>query len=263
MPQDCILAASVGYDLDTVKPFFLSLRRSGYAGKICIFHRDLPRQAQILLARLGVELYGFLYTPGPDGDPLTVTGGRFLLFRKFLSENPGAFGRIMLTDLRDVVFQADPFAALPEGELHVFLEDRRLSFGSEPYNDGWMAKAFGPETLRGLHGKPISCVGTSIGSEAGMRRYLDLLAEKMASIVPDFFGSDQAAHNLLLHEGSLPDARVHPNGCVVLTMGGMRPEDIRTDSQGRVLDDASEPIPVLHQYDRHPELQQTILAHLS
>jgi len=67
-------------------------------------------------------------------------------------------------------------------------------------------------------------------------------------------GLDQAVHYYVLHTGLVPQARLIPNGSgAVATLGIVPPEDV----QG-LLD-----APVLHQYDRHPALAQTLRRRLA
>ena len=48
-----------------------------------------------------------------------------------------------------------------------------------------------------------------------------------------------------------------------MTVGAMKREDIRLNAQGCVMNDDGQVPAVLHQYDRHPELEKVLLAHLS
>jgi protein involved in polysaccharide export with SLBB domain len=76
-------------------------------------------------------------------------------------------------------------------------------------------------------------------------------------------GGDQGIHNYLLIQKRLPGVTVHPNRhAPVLTMGVMNPGEVRFNAADEVLNENGEVAPVLHQYDRLPEVKQRLLAGL-
>ncbi len=101
----------------------------------------------------------------------------------------------------------------------------------------------------------ISCAGTVFRRREALSNYQRLLTRELDAIRPDFFGSDAAAHNLLVHRGLIPGLEVFDNDRgPVLTLALKAPETIRLDRRHRVVNDLGRVVPVLHQYDRHPLL---------
>lgn len=157
---------------------------------------------------------------------------------------------VMVTDLRDVVFQRDPFAD-PVGELELYLEDVRI--GDDYFNTRWLRQLYGGRALEGLLGQMVSCSGTVLGTSNGVLAYLTEMTVELSRFRRAMGAHDQAAHNRLLHDGLLPAARVIPNGTGrVLTLGAR--SAFRFDEHGMLLNDDGTVPAVLHQWDRHPSL---------
>src|SRR5262245_52891134 len=65
-------------------------------------------------------------------------GVRYLHYEAYLRRSPGRYERVILSDVRDVVFQGDPGAIEPSARLLFFLESARYTIGNEPKNSRWM-----------------------------------------------------------------------------------------------------------------------------
>lgn len=177
---------------------------------------------------------------------------RYLHYHRWIREREPAPDCVMITDLRDVFFQRDPFAD-PVRDLEVYLEDASVSIGADDFNTRWIRDLFGAKELEALRGRPISCSGTVVGTREGMLAYLAEMAMQIVWRRQPIGAHDQAVHNLLVHRGLLPSAAVIPNGRGrVLTMGKM--SSYRTGADGTIQNlDGSIPA-VLHQWDRHEPL---------
>jgi hypothetical protein len=185
---------------------------------------------------------------------------RHLRYYEYLVSLPAGVEAVMLTDTRDVVFQRDPFDFDIDGRLNCFLEDLRFTLGSEPVNSGWVVSAFGEGGLERIADRPISCAGVTVGPVDAVVSYLETMVEWLTRVLPNpWHGSDQAVHNYVIHTNVVSNVRLVPNGQgPVLTMGLM-PQDI-TDNALVGADGL--PINVLHQYDRHPSIEELLLDRL-
>ncbi|EFL52937.1 conserved hypothetical protein [Solidesulfovibrio fructosivorans JJ]] len=251
--RQAVLGAATGYALEQVLPFVVSLKKTGYAGRICLFVWDMDQGALRVLERLGVELYPC--ASQRTDKRYTVTGGRFFVFREFLLGQKDRLERLMLTDVRDVAFQRDPFTGLSETGAHCFLEREDHCLGSETFNADAMRRAYGEDALRELADRPISCVGVTAGDRDSMLAYLDALTDELAAMAEDFFGSDQAAHNRIVHAAGAAFVRLHGSDTPhVLHMGLVPPGDVPLDARRAVCNSKGDVVAVLHQYDRHPEV---------
>jgi hypothetical protein len=181
---------------------------------------------------------------------------RFLLYQDILSRF--RCEKVLLTDVTDVYFQADPFAYVTSDEVQFFLEDHELSkIGNDrDINIRWLKNVYGEARAEALRGRVSSCAGTILGSADAMRRYLDVFEEQLRKGRGlSGWGDDQAIHNFILYSGLLPDSRAVANGFgAVLTMFNLVPGDLCSDNDGNFVGPQGEPIPVLHHYDRFPEV---------
>jgi glycosyltransferase involved in cell wall biosynthesis len=168
--------------------------------------------------------------------------------------------RVFLTDVRDVVFQADPFT-FTEDKLWVFEEDIRAGMQFTELNRTWYLETFGRRAWRQIEHFPAICAGTVLGSREAVVRYLRVLTAVMVAR-PPVVGGDQAIHNFVCRFGHVP-AEIVPNETgAVLTLQSIADAELRYDDEGRVLNAAGKPYPILHMYDRVPQLRDRVLERL-
>lgn len=188
---------------------------------------------------------------------------RFLhSFRLLRSPAAAQYDEIFLSDVRDVVFQADPFPYPINAPQCFALEDPSVTLGSEPHNRRWLGDIYGYGESNRLYNRPISCAGTTYGTRAGILEYLDAMTSSIIRTLHSVAGRpgyDQGLHNHLIATGQFPHARLVPNGeGPVLTIQEMDPARIQLHTDG-VRDQAGRLIPVLHQYDRNQLLRDHFL----
>lgn len=182
---------------------------------------------------------------------------RYAQYESYVRDRP-EFTQIMISDLRDVIFQRDPFAA-PVDDLEVFLEEPEVNFAVEGFNRRWVQDLYGDAGVVQLGDRVVSCSGVTFGDRDGMLRYLAEMSREVRTHLPPLGPHDQAVHNWLLSTGALGSPHRVANGHGrVLTMGAQR--DIELAADGTVVNhDGSVPA-VLHQYDRHVDLAPSLLA---
>lgn len=251
-----ILGLAAGYHYGDVRPFLVSLEKTGYAGETVLFvsdtTRDLDRMRSHQTAIVPLKRL-------PSLADVPYNGLRYFLYQDYLTNSPRTFERILLTDVRDVIFQRDPFShPWPDG-LNATLEDQRVTVVSCPFNAHWVREHLGPETLAAIGDMPVSCSGTTVADHHSM---LDYLEKMTARLVPPTTGErmagyDQGIHNMLIHTGQLANVTLHDNSGPILTLA-QTPGAPRTDADGRVLNDAGHPAHLVHQYDRKPKLFRQI-----
>ena len=175
---------------------------------------------------------------------------RWGLYFEFLHRFAPQAQCVLLSDLRDVVFQGDPFSTTVR-PLELYLEDPVALIGEDDFNSGWIRDLYGAEALARMDGARISCSGTVVGQRQPLLRYLHHMDKAISSRRIAMGPHDQGVHNYLIHQGTFPEASLLANGeGRVLTMGRMASPEL---AEGLVLFDG-EPVPVLHQYDRFPDL---------
>jgi hypothetical protein len=192
---------------------------------------------------------------------------RFVEFYLALRQELPNYRRVLLSDLRDVVFQTNPFDLI-QGEGIMFgLEDDRLTIGSQWANSVWLERVGGPAIRDELASARISCVGVVLGSGAVIAKYLHCLVQALTRPginIAQFHGADTGAHNMVVYRSALPNvhfAEFNLGG--ILNMHGLRPECIRWTSDGLLCDASEKPFAVIHQYDRHPEVHARLAQRLA
>lgn len=245
-----ILGTAVGYRISDIRPFILSLKASGFDGRIILFVEDLNSDAARYLRTCSVETLQF--EPGH----MPVNSRRYFLYKQFLKHEK-AIDRVMLTDVRDVIFQGNPFDVCTDDALYCFEEDKSMTLRSCHYNSNWILQAYGQDVLDALGHKAIICSGVTMGNFRKIREYLEIICKELKR-VPAVWGIDQGVHNAAIYTGKFPDAVILANesGCVY-TMHHVKPDKIRTDQDGYIVNRSGVPA-VVHQYDRHPRLLSAI-----
>mgnify|MGYP001549595381 CR=1 FL=1 len=174
--------------------------------------------------------------------------------------------RVLLSDIRDVVFQADPFALITEPGILYGLEDASVTIGSHWANSLWVERVGGATLRDALAPERVSCVGVVLGSGPVIAAYLALVVDALTSPginVANFHGADTGAHNIVVRRRALPNVRFadFENGGIV-NLHGLNPASIRWTADDLLSDAHGRPFAVVHQYDRHPEVASRLLARL-
>ncbi|RZJ00870.1 MAG: hypothetical protein EON90_05560 [Brevundimonas sp.] len=247
-PDDLVLGYATGYDAAMIAPFVRSLR-AVFDGHVALVVDDRPDVLE-LLAEHDVEA---VHAEAPQGWEPHPVMSRFAAYAKLIERHPNAVD-VLLTDVRDVVFQAEPFGPPPR-RLEVFIENENGRLGDHAFNMKHMTALVGDEMAATLVDKPCICVGTVMGPRDDIARFCRMvlmLAAIPRSEIGGAFGADQAACNLAVHM-DLIRAEVKPNFARVATLG-MTPGDRLSFVNGNVVNPDGSVSPIVHQHDRHPHL---------
>lgn len=245
--MDVILTTAIGYKSAVLVPFMHSLRKV-YNGRLVlvISHTQQEEMSQ-LIKSYNVE--PLLVTPH---NIVPVLAERFLIYRDFLVLNP-EIKRCFLTDSRDVIFQSSPFSNdLP----HLYLYSEPVIFSRCNINSNWMRKCYDADTLSAYAEKNVVCSGTTVGTYTLILKYINLMCNEVEKRIKDrieiSWGEDQAMHNYLYYSGQLPEAQVRAHGhSEVQTLH--HEKYFLFDKDCYLLNRDGARVPVIHQYDRHPQ----------
>jgi hypothetical protein len=215
-----------------------------------VFAKTLPYYSsdQRFLSFTGQTLHFFYH----------ISCGRYFLYFRYLHKRKDCFSRVLLSDVRDVIFQSDPFRYATCQGLYYFM-DPSVHLGDEPLNVRWIKNLFGEEYCQSRLGRRMFCSGTTLGDASSVVAYLQKMCLILIRVLPRAvgqIGDDQAVHNYLLWEGQIPNAVICENGGnAVMTLKHAAPESFVFDGNGKLLNLDGSPAPVLHQYDFHPILK--------
>lgn len=238
--DDAVLACAVGCDLAEVAPFVRSLR-SVFPGQVIIVIDRKPT-LQAWLSTHGVETV-IVGDRSPHWKSPAIVA-RFAVYARILQERR-EIRNVILADVRDVVFQSDPFRATPD-DLHFF------TGAGGPLTDpsrGRNAEALvGADLARDLC-KRARIADVVAGPNEAVTRFchalLLLCGQPRASLG---IGADRAACHIVAHLG-LAGGEIRPNfQRVAIASFGMRVGD------GRILNPDDSTSPIVLGYRRSSDL---------
>jgi hypothetical protein len=243
--NNLIMGSAFGYSIEKIKPFVLSLRQY-YQGNVVFIVDSVSEEQQ--------DFYNeyYIYTYIPDEQLTSATGNvrRFNHYQNCLEENFLDIENIFLTDVRDIVFQSDPFTNYPTYDIEFFAEPELL--GNCNHNGTWYQRLYDNDGLEKVKDQYILCAGTTIGKRDTIVEYIKKLVtevDRLSELGRAYGNCDQAIHNYLAYNGYFDNYRINQNGQGLVST--MHHSKILTfNRQGQMLNDDGTPTPVIHQYDR-------------
>lgn len=228
-----------------VMMFAGTARKSGFMGDIVI--AILPNSQQNFMEALK-ENKAITYTVNPEctGDShqkvcsfpghdvkVSINLIRFFIYQWWTMQYD-ANALIMLSDFRDVFFQANPFTyrtfewAPPVSQLVVFQEvfPNKVIYRCV-FNGGWIENCYGAEGLKRVGSNTVSCSGVTIGTRVAILAYTHLITQQLDPRVRYgrnttktnkhciSLGMDQGFHNWLVYSGQLDkymDLKIYQQG---------------------------------------------------
>ncbi|MGV9010850.1 hypothetical protein [Brevundimonas sp.] len=247
-----VLGYATGYDAAGIAPFVRSLR-AVFDGTVALIVDDRPDVAA-LLSQHDVIAVAPDMVEGWAPHPVMQ---RFVAFDRLLRSWPNVDG-VLITDVRDVIFQADPFSPWPD-RLLAFQEYEAGVLSDHAFNMKYVRALAGDGLAKIVSQQPCICVGTVMGPRADILRLcraILMLAATPRSAIGGAFGADQAACNLAIHLGMI-EAQVLPNYGRVATLGLTEGAKL-TFMDGKVVNPDGTISAIVHQHDRHPHLAEAV-----
>ena len=153
---DLILGFAFGYPPEVLSPFVESVRSDGkFDGKIVLFVNSSSQEVIEYLKEREIEPFAF--DPSKSLMP-SIFLARFFTYYEYLRDqwaNGNVFNQILLTDVRDVIFQKRLFGTACD-TLEFHLEEAFPTIQECPNNSKWMKHVFGKEALSAFATKTIS-----------------------------------------------------------------------------------------------------------
>lgn len=265
MKKNLILGVIDNYGFEQLKKFVYSIRATSFQGDVILFAgQSLSPLTIRMLRKYGIQMRFFNGVAVlPEGNlaaqrfafrqPINYFNFRHYLYYDFLHRNSGEYEKILLSDIRDVYFQDDPFSFEMGEELYCAIEGPRVIRDCN-YNGPWMRYIYGDAALEQLGGNRISCAGSTWGKEAAIKDYLERMLQEIVKVPDAKIAIDQAIHNYLIYTHALPDVKfLYNDGGVILTLSYEKNYVIGEDGKVRVSGDKL--VKMLHQFDRYPDLK--------
>jgi len=181
---------------------------------------------------------------------------RFFEYQEILKSDT-TIQNVLLTDVRDVFFQSNPFENIEKG-LFVGMENPAFSIETEEYNKKWIIDAYGIDFYNEVKTNQVSCSGVTIGDYQSIDTYVDKMIEEFCKQPYKKMSEriyDQAMHNKLLLCKQLETVHYcQPFKSRIVTLGLYPFSQILMNSTGLIVDVDNQIISIVHQHDRHPEI---------
>ena len=240
-----------------LEQFLASLWCTSFHGDVCVFVDDVAPDLVGALLNHGILVERLDRLAAPR---MHDQSSRYFNYLDFLARNGEAYGNVMISDLRDLIFQSDPFEKPLPADI-VFAQER-CALGDSAVNQRWTEEIYGAAIAHHLRDCPVSCSGTTFGTVSGMLRYLVAMTTELAALSGHEAlmsrGIDQGIHNYLVRMRPLPNAWCDPTDSIVATMYYVPEAAMQITERGVLIDDRK--VPVIHQWDRHPPLIDYIRA---
>jgi len=227
--RNLIIGVIDNYTYDKIEPWVVSLERTGYDGAKVLIAYNISKETTDRLEKKGITIYAFnkdaegnCTYPKPTDFSLMVE--RFAHIWYFLTNNEEKFDKIIMTDVKDVVFQRNPFHNTQMRQIwqECMVGSENIRYEDEPWGKNNMTLSFGHMIYETVKRNPIFCAGVIAGSST---TFIDLclavylLCRGCIRNVPGGGGPDQAALNVLLSLEPYKVSVIRTHGTFVAHMG--------------------------------------------
>lgn len=297
MAKDLIIGVVDNYDWDKIKYWANSIEQSGFEGykALIVYNMDAETAKKLSTKEfmlIGCNQYddekGFVY----NNIKGSIMVDRFLHVFNFLNmlDDPMGVDHVIVTDVRDVIFQTNPTEwlqtfLLPGYDLLVGSEN--LTYENEPWGKNNMKNAFGEYFYEMIKDSKIFCAGVIAGKLDTLKDFcinLWLICRGLNPRVEGGGGPDQAAMNIMLSLGvyNYTTLFTDPVDTWVLHAGTSLPaiqagsggigeeykrnpnmnidfiDNLEYTTDNDIVNVNGKKVSVLHQWDRVPEWKQLV-----
>jgi hypothetical protein len=250
--KDLIMGAISNLPLVDIKLFFKSLEQTGFTGETVLFFENTDNKVQEFLKDLNLDVTLIPIQRVGSESNFRIHDYRFSLYYKYLLEEGHRFNNILLTDVRDVFFQTNPFLESWSQDSITVTKEAWLIHQENKYNVLWIRTKFGDEVLSAIQHQPILCAGTIFGPTKFIIEFLKEMTHVLFDngYVPI---SDQSSLNYLVHTGIIKSVSYSDNeNGPIMTLH--LEKQINTNQDNQVLLKNGNAASILHQYDRYDHL---------
>ena len=251
MKKNLVMAAAKGYSFYDLEPFLQSFKKNCTSADLVLFVDEL---SDFTTKKIQSCVEGVTLIPFPANlKHYAIVNSRFIVYKKFLEEHP-EYEKIFVTDIADVIFQADIFEKYSGKKNFLVYAAEAITVGEDPggFNQLWTKTFLGEEGFQKLKNKTVLCAGTILGSHAEMKnlfqKLLDTIFDKTSH------GIDQVFYIHIIHNKLVPIKNLIKSDVEtgeILTCSVLK----NYNSAGEKILRGDGKIPaVVHQYNRKSEL---------
>jgi len=265
--RNLIIGGFTNYGINQLKPWVLSaLEVAGDNTDVVLVAGNTTKETVQWLTQQGVVVIPMVQV---ENIPVHVL--RFLSIYDFLRGHWQTYNYVVTTDVKDVIFQTNPFdvieSCLDDTSSKLIIASEGLKYKDEPWGNENLMQAYGPYVYEKFKDNEIFNVGT-FGGEAEYVKDMvfNIFTNAINRPIPI---CDQAVFNVLINTQPFKDICFQSAGwaCEAGTVADpskieqFRPNLLFSEptvKDGIVLDIDGNPFPIVHQYDRVPQWKKYI-----
>jgi hypothetical protein len=255
--MNLVLGTAVNYGINEISVFVKSFRKFNQTDKIILIFDDISNKPDLINFLFDWNVDFFKYDGKFGTSAIDVAHSRFTLYKEILESNK-EINSVLITDVRDVVFQSDFFKDIKSEEfIYFFEEDTNSDIKSEFTHTDWIKDYWGSDNYSRLENCQILCSGTTFGSINQIIIYLNNLNKYISESLIYGFLSDHTHHNWIGHfeKDKFENLEHKINGDIIATIGLTleRSNHLIKIKSGKLY--LGDRLPsLIHQYDRSKEL---------
>lgn len=197
---DLVVGAICGYQWEQIRPWVISLLKSGFKGDVVLFATRQMMDPFTLECITNRNVKVIMFDIPADTTSWTFTSKhRYIPLLQYLSKNRHRYRHVVWTDVSDLIFQTDPSEWLAKHVNPPMVIAARECWriqDESTFNLPWAKAAF-PDDIEWLQRCEILCGGTLAGDAETVFRTL-MEVYKITSVHPEY--ADQAVLNYVLHK---------------------------------------------------------------
>jgi hypothetical protein len=231
-------------------PFIASLRRTTFAGDICLVIEDLSGQTVDRLRAQSV----IIERAGPSAQQsMAAMSSRYFSYLDFLVRHGDGYANVMLADPATGIVQADPFGVPLPADI-VYTGERRTIEATPAVHDA-VVQTYGEAVARNIRNCVVSNSSVTLGTSAGMLRYLTAMTHQFAGRTTPITGAaDQGVHNYVVHMHPLGGAWLDPTDRIAVALHTVPDDAVEIAEQGVLI--GGRLVPVLSCSDASAKVRQ-------
>lgn len=197
---DLVIAAICGYRWEQIRPWVISIRKSGFTGDVVLLaaHQTIEPFTLECVTNRNIKVVPF-EIPSDTTTWTFTSKQRYIPLLQFLSKHRGKYRTVIWTDVSDLIFQSNPSDWLEkhiDGPTIVAARECWRIKDEITFNLPWVKAAF-PDDADWLQEQEVLCGGTLAGDAESMFLALSKIYE-ITSKHPEY--ADQAVLNYVLHK---------------------------------------------------------------
>lgn len=265
MEKDLIIGAFNNFEFEVLKPWIYSIKETKFDGDIVLIAIDAKENLVRDIVNAGVKVI-----PAHNLKNMRIHMLRFLYIFDYLKDTYQNYRYVISTDVRDVIFQKNPFEKLhhhlsPGFVDFIIAQSESILIKDEEWNRDNILKNFGPYFYDSVKDNEVFNVGVLAGHSKYIKDLCFALFQ-MSMNRPDWV-ADQAAYNMLLSfepwnsitlktgliDAWALNAHVTNKPDLLDKYGPFLLEPRPYMENGIVKNHRGVPFSIVHQYDRVPE----------